>query len=250
MNHMTCPLIAKAGQTLCLPSDGGNQRPFINQAHFWRLSQGLACAAFDQQTFRPELFEQFSIPCPRSIQAASAKRQAEYLASRWLVREIFSHYGVQDFMLRKSVDRSPQWPKGFSGSLSHCCGQIFLVTDPCGRLAGNDTEHWVSPQVADEITPLLMTAQDQRLLDTFAQEHAQKVTLLFSLKESLYKALWPQVRCEMDFSDAELIAANFDKGTAVLQLTRNIAEGWPAGANFHFSFVLGEQRVFSWLLPD
>lgn len=250
MSHITFPLIANAGQTLCLPSDGGNPSPFLSQAHFWPLSQGLACAAFDQQAFHPRLFDQFAIPCPSSLQAASAKRQAEYLASRWLVREILIHYGVQDFILSNAVDRTPQWPKGFSGSLSHCCGQVFLVTDPCGRLAGNDTERWVSPQVADEITPLLMTAQDQRLINTFRQDQAQMVTLLFSLKESLYKALWPQVHCEMDFLDAELTAVDFDNRTAVLQLTRNIAESWQAGDKFHFRFALSEQSVFSWLLPD
>lgn len=131
---MSLPLPAAEAVALALPSMASSQLshrpPFLKDAFYWPLTQNLSSVTLDLKGYYRELFSELDIPCPQGIYHSTVKRQAEYLASRWLAREIFSHYGIEDFILSNGRDRAPQWPDGYSGSLSHSDGQIFLITDP------------------------------------------------------------------------------------------------------------------------
>lgn len=250
---MSLPLPAAEAVALALPSMASSQLshrpPFLKDAFYWPLTQNLSSVTLDLKGYYRELFSELDIPCPQGIYHSTVKRQAEYLASRWLAREIFSHYGIEDFILSNGSDRAPQWPDGYSGSLSHSDGQIFLITDPRGRLCGNDVEQWISPSVATEITPLLVSPREQQYLAELPAAPCQLTTLVFTLKESLYKALWPSVGGELDFLQAEVVDINLQQGNAILQLTETLDQHWQAGDSHYFRFTFCAERVFSWWLP-
>lgn len=252
---MPLPLPTAEAIALCLPltvtGQAPHKPPFLREGYYWPLAQSLASVTLDLEGYDRELFTELGIPCPQAIYHSTVKRQAEYLASRWLAREVFSRYGIQDFILSNAANRSPQWPDGYTGSLSHSGGQIFLLTDPQGRLCGNDVEQIMSSTVAAEITPLLVSPQEQQLLAALPAAPCQVATLVFTLKESLYKALWPRVRCELDFLQAEVVAIDFQRGNATLQLTETLDRHWQAGDSLHFRFTLCDKRAFSWsVLPN
>lgn len=66
---------------------------------------------------------------------------------------------------------------------------------------------------------MIGTAQEWALL---AQQFylTSAVTLLFSAKESLFKALFPQVHIYLDFSDAQLIGLDGNQLTLRLAINR------------------------------
>lgn len=247
---MTLPLPAAEGSALSLPLTANHpplhNRPFLSEGFFWPRSRGIASVTFDLGSYHRELFSALDIPCPPVIHRSAVKRQAEYLASRWLVREVFNRVQIKDFILGNAADRSPLWPSGYSGSLSHSPQQAFLVIDPEGRLCGNDVEPLIPPTVAAEISPLLLTPREQRLLAELPCDPHQTVTLIFTLKESLYKALWPRVRCRLDFLQAEVVMVDLFQGCATLQLTESLDPHWQEGTPFCFCFTLRDKVIFSW----
>ena len=62
------------------------------------------------------------------------------------------------------------------------------------------------------------------------------LTLTFSAKESLFKALYPQVRCYFDFLDARMVAVDMQRQTFVLALLKTLTPNCPAGRRFNGRF--------------
>lgn len=231
------------GRPIALPSG-----QFLTQGVCSEAFPLLACVTFDVAHYHFREFERYAIPCPQAVRLAAPKRQAEYLASRWLAGTIFSRYGISDFILTNNADRSPRWPAGFTGSLSHSAGTAFLLADHQGRLTGNDVEQWVSHTTADEITDLLMNEQEKSLLKACSLPWPVAVTVLFSLKESLYKALWPIVGRYIDFLQAEITVFDPNSGHASLRLRESLGETLPQGRHFPARFLRTETQVFSWIV--
>ena len=97
------------------------------------------------------------------------------------------------------------------------------------------------PERAERLaTQLLTPAELQRLAQLPEPQHAAQISLSFSLKESLFKALYPLVQQRFYFQDAELLSAA--QGRAELQLLRDLGPEWPAGSRCQGQFVdLGTQ---------
>ena len=221
---------------------------FLTQAMYSETLPLLACVTFDIAYYHPGEFERYAIPCPQAVCLAAPKRQAEYLASRWLARTLFAREGVADFILTNNADRSPRWPAGFTGALSHSSGTAFLLADEQCRLVGNDVEQWISRTTADEIAGLLMNKQETDQLTASSLPWPMAVTVLFSIKESLYKALWPVVGKYIDFRQAEITHFDPTGGHASLRLTEALSPTLPEGRCFPARFVLTETEVFSWIV--
>lgn len=103
-------------------------------------------------------------------------------------------------------DRSPAWPKGFIGSITHAKGIAASAVLPISKIKGLglDLECWLTPELASQIQPNICIVEE---LNTFSVDFSfnEKVTLIFSAKEALYKMLYPQVKQFFDFTDAKLI---------------------------------------------
>lgn len=61
------------------------------------------------------------------------------------------------------------------------------------------------------------------------------MTLTFSLKESLFKALYPLVGKFFYFEHAELVEWD-DRGQARMRLLRDLSHEWPAGRELEAQF--------------
>ena len=89
---------------------------------------------------------------------------------------------------------------------------------------------------------ILTPTELQRLAQLPTAEHATRISLTFSLKESLFKALYPLVQQRFYFQQAELLFAA--EGQAELQLLTDLSPHWPAGSRCSGQFVdLGEQLL-------
>lgn len=219
--------------------------PFITAAGFTAGSLLLARCQFDQRHWRIDLHQRWLLPLPAALANAVVKRQSEHLASRWLARKVLVQFGVPDFVLRNATDRSPCWPAGIQASLSHSHNQVVMVATREPLAVGVDVEQVMSDDTARETAEMLMNSQERMLLEQLALPFAQGATLLFSLKESLYKALWPQLHQPMDFSQAELRAADLTTGTARLRLTADFGHGFNRDVALQARFCCEAQRIIT-----
>lgn len=194
----------------------------------------LVSAHFDTTQLRPEDFADSGITPVRGV----AKRQAEYLAGRLCAREALHQLCGQALVPGRDEDGVPLWPAGTVGSITHGAGRaaamVALARD--WRGLGIDLEKHLSTERAARLAGEILTpAELQRAEGLDPEAFAQRVTLTFSLKESLFKALYPLVLTRFYFHDAELLAV--DGATARLRLLLDLHADWPRGSELDGRFV-------------
>ncbi|OEC36082.1 4'-phosphopantetheinyl transferase [Pseudomonas sp. 21C1] len=208
----------------------------------------LVSTQFNPEQFEPDAFQRCAITPVRGV----AKRQAEHLAGRLCAREALWRQAAIDYVPAVGEDRAPQWPASVCGSITHGHGWAAAVVGERSQWQGLglDIEQRLAPERALNLASELLTpAELQRLqgLDETAQ--ALQITLTFSLKESLFKALYPLVGVRFYFQDAEVLSYTHD-GHAQLRLLTHLSDHWPAGSPLQGQFsVLPEQVLTLVAIP-
>jgi 4'-phosphopantetheinyl transferase EntD len=94
---------------------------------------------------------------------------------------------------------------------------------------------------------IVSPAEKQTLLES-GLPFATALTLAFSVKESLYKALFPILRQAMDFRAAEITALFPATGQVQLRLTDSFASDFPVGRLFTGQVVLQAEQLLTWVI--
>ena len=123
---------------------------------------------------------------------------------------------------------APQWPEGVIGSIAHTrdgAWAVVAASAACPRL-GIDSEFIVDEDGCRDIVSLCCTPRER--LRWFEVADPLRATLLFSAKESIYKAIHPQVKRFVDFDEVEMVGIDALDGTLCLHF-RATPEGPLAG---------------------
>ncbi len=147
------------------------------------------------------------------LERAVLKRRREFTTVRACARRAMAGLDLPPTPVLPGKRGEPNWPDGVVGSMTHCDGYraAALVPHTAARSIGIDAEpHAPLPDGVLGIVSLdAERERGQRIADG-AWGHGGPVhwdRLLFSAKESVFKAWYPLARREMDFSDAELTFA-------------------------------------------
>lgn len=203
----------------------------------------LVSTRFDPERLLPDDFERCAIPPVQGV----PKRQTEHLAGRLCARQALWRLTGSPDVPAVGPDRAPQWPAGTLGSITHSDGWALALA---GRLEswrglGLDAETLLPPLRSQRLTRQILTPGERERSAALTEEHqAWLSTLVFSLKESLFKALYPLVRRRFYFQDAELLEYA-DDGRVRLRLLTPLSAAWPAGAELEGQFVQLEERLLT-----
>jgi 4'-phosphopantetheinyl transferase EntD len=138
---------------------------------------------------------------PRAI----AKRRREFTAGRVCARSALERLGIRGFPLLPGPDRSPVWPPGIVGSLSHCGDYCGVAVARRGAIAGVglDVEH--ARPLQGRVIEIICTEAERRRIDALPDFPAGLwAMIVFSAKESAYKCYHPLTRTYLDFHDVEI----------------------------------------------
>ncbi len=198
------------------------------------FSGQLVICYFEVNNYSPKLLAYYDIELPLALKSAAKKRLAEFVAGRIAARQALQQLGCHHHsVVGRADDGRPLWPQSVIGSISHqgnsaCCA---VAWDTCYTVLGVDIEQYMTAGVAANTQALIMQPKEhaivQQLMHGDESLSAPKMlTLLFSAKESLYKALYPAVLKYFDFLDASVRVldrrqAYFSLGLDV-DLTKNI----------------------------
>jgi 4'-phosphopantetheinyl transferase EntD len=144
-----------------------------------------------------------------AVARAVAKRRAEYAAGRACARAAIAALGGEPGPIPRDAERgAPVWPAGVVGSITHTDGYRAAAVARTGDILtlGIDAEpHGPLPEgVLDVI--LATPAERAALADLTARHPAiHWDRLLFSAKETVYKAWYPYHRRMLGFNEAELL---------------------------------------------
>ncbi|MFF0188107.1 4'-phosphopantetheinyl transferase [Streptomyces sp. NPDC005244] len=137
---------------------------------------------------------------------AVAKRRREFATVRLCARRAMEKLGVPPAPVLPGERGAPQWPAGLVGSMTHCDGYSAAALARSTDLAslGIDAEpHKGLP--AGVLDAIALPAESDRLARLRARTPAVHWDrLLFSAKESVYKAWFPLTGEWLDFSEADI----------------------------------------------
>lgn len=137
------------------------------------------------------------------LEAMIPQRRQEFTAGRSCARLALARLGGPAASIPRDIDRAPQWPDGFVGSITHCHGfcAAAVARDQLVRGLGIDAEV-VTPMDA-EMARLVWSEGEKEDLPRLAPELVCGwAKLLFSIKESLFKCLCQPLNASLiDFRD-------------------------------------------------
>lgn len=182
----------------------------------------LAGHTVHRVTFDPTTFTDADLlwlPHHAELSNAGRKRKAEHLAGRIAAAHALPDHTVPGI----GPSGEPLWPEGVSGSITHSGAQAMaVVVRHPDVLVGIDCEAILPDREARDIQDGIVDAQEAMCLTRSGYPFALALTLAFSAKESLFKALFPQVKTYMGFDCARIMT--LDERTLTLALTRPHAE--------------------------
>lgn len=158
------------------------------------------------------------------------KRRREFTTARACARAALADLGLPAGPILRGLRGAPVWPPGVVGSLTHCAGYRAAAVSRAGDIAaiGLDAEpnEPLPANVLDVVADDSERAWVARLLATAPGVSWDR--LLFSAKESVYKAWFPLTSRWLDFTDATLtVDAAAGTFTARLLVTGTTAAGRP-----------------------
>ncbi|URO00323.1 enterobactin synthase subunit EntD [Leclercia adecarboxylata] len=182
-----------------------------HHATFLLAGQTVHRITFDPATFSDA--DLLWLPHHHQLADAGRKRKADHLAGRIAAFHALNRRAVPAI----GPSGEPLWPAGVSGSLSHSGTQAVAICRDKG-MTGIDCEAIVAESEAREIQDGVIDVQEARVLAECGLPFPLAFTLAFSAKESLFKALFPQVQAWMGFECARV--TTLSKDTLTLTLTR------------------------------
>ncbi|KJH74531.1 4'-phosphopantetheinyl transferase superfamily protein [Pseudomonas gregormendelii] len=207
----------------------------------------LLSTHFDSTLLTNDDFARSAIAVPASIQRSVAKRQAEFLAGRVCARAALQQLEGLDFSPAIGEDRAPVWPAHISGSITHSTGRAAAIVAKKAhwRGLGMDLENILNPERAERLAGEILTAPELKRMAAGRREQlAMLVTLTFSVKESLFKALYPIVQQRFYFEHAEVLEWD-EAGEVKLRLLTDLSSEWRNGAELQAQFAVMDGQLLS-----
>lgn len=202
---------------------------------------------FDKDQYNDQLFNNFAVTFPESLQNAVVKRRAEFLAGRYCAKKSLQQFGLADSQLAVGKHRNPLWPPQIIGSISHCGSHAVAITGSrdIALGVGIDIEDEIASSTVEKIQQQILNQDETALISQAGVEKPLLFTLAFSVKESFFKAAYPSVGKYFDFDAVSLIAIDRDTCSLSLRINNTLHEKLREGdlINGHFKILPGKKIV-------
>lgn len=194
----------------------------------------LHACRFDATQFDGKAFAAARLAQPPHIGRSVRKRQAEYFYGRLAARSALLHAGLPEVDIDTGAQREPVWPPGVIGSITHNAHWAAAVVLPAGlrRGIGIDIESRATAQSQASIAAMALDAAELDVLagQCSALDRPTALTLVFSAKESFYKAVHAVAGRYFGFEAIRL--KRFDGAQRQLEFTviESLGDVWQPGA--------------------
>lgn len=137
---------------------------------------------------------------------AVEKRRREYTTARACAREALARLGLPAAPILSGERGEPRWPEGIVGSITHCEGYRACALAHAHEIATVGIDAEPNAPLPDGLLGDIARAEELPWLERLRREEPQVHwdRLLFSAKESVYKAWFPLAKRWLGFEDASV----------------------------------------------
>jgi len=176
----------------------------------------------------------------------SSKRRLEFFSGRWCAAQCLKRLQSPSVDVAIAPDRSPIWPLGIIGSISHSDNYAVCIasSNNHARALGLDLQSNSSAKLANELSPIILHPNEFQSFwkENQHPDNTRLFDLIFSAKETLYKALYPLCSIFFDHQCAEVIHIDWAAGELEIKLLIPLGQVWRKNECFtiHFSTLNNE----------
>ncbi|WP_155370893.1 4'-phosphopantetheinyl transferase family protein [Catellatospora vulcania] len=136
-----------------------------------------------------------------AVARAVPSRRREFATTRALARQALAELGRPVAAIPSGPRGEPRWPEGVIGSLTHCAGYRAAAVALRGGLLSLGIDAEPDAPLPDGVLAAV-TGPAERAAVAAGPPHADRI--LFSAKESVFKAWYPLAGAMLDFTEAHL----------------------------------------------
>jgi 4'-phosphopantetheinyl transferase EntD len=137
-------------------------------------------------------------------------------AARIVARNLLSRFGEGQCAIPKSTAGVPVWPNGIVGSLAHDAQIAVAAVARKQEFLSVGIDIEPAEPLAPDLLDIVATARERDRI----QDDPCQGRLLFSVKEAIYKAVYPLDRTFLDHHDVEV---SLSAGTAEVRQGRGVS---------------------------
>jgi enterobactin synthetase component D len=193
----------------------------------WTLS-------FNLDQLHPDHFLGEGLELPPNLRYAVKKRQIEFLCGRLCAKACMENLGYPSPpLIPVGEDRAPIWPAELVGSISHTDRLATAVVGPAAQIEsiGIDIERVIAEATPQLIKHICCDHDElNEIQDAQKISREEALTLIFSGKESLYKAIYPQLRRFYGFQAARVKA--FGSNRLRIMLVTDLSDAFEEGTSW------------------
>lgn len=190
-----------------------------------------------------------SILLPPSLMDAHLTRRRAFLAGRYCALRALRDGGFDGpAPLHRLNNGLVDWPASRVGSISHSRKWAISLVAPKndGDPIGVDIEQIIGMETAKNIAGLVASPPERRLMRN-RRDFPSDVTLMFSAKEALFKALFPATLQFENFDAAALTSVTPD--ALIFTLTKDWSPCREGGSRVSVRYRFFEDHVVTWCRP-
>ncbi len=182
------------------------------------------------------------------IADAVERRRREFITARRCAREALRRLGHPPVPIRTGTRREPHWPPGVVGSITHCAGYRAAAVAPAAAVAAVGIDAEPDGPLPEGVLAAVTANGDAGLVTELGRQHPGVPwdRLLFSAKESVYKAWFPLTHRRLGFADASLtidpVAATF---AARIHVPGTRRDGGPELTLLHGRYLVADGLVLT-----
>ena len=207
---------------------------------------------FKVEAYNDHLFEELNIHFPNTLIKAVNKRRAEFLAGRYCADKCLQKVNIQNFEIKADSNRCPLWPEGVKGSITHSNSVAIAVvsTQPSILGVGIDIEPVIPANTLEAVSGQIIYEDEVSLLEQKVVSRETIFSLIFSIKESFFKAAYPSTGYYFGFEAVRVNEIDFTLNQFTLTLCQDLNATLVKGTSYLGNFKIVNGEVLSILVIE
>lgn len=205
-------------------------------------------AKYNVLELNTSIYQLYNVIIPNRFSEMVSKRKCEFFAGRVCAQQALYKIANHNVSAVGIKEREPVWPSGYIGSITHtnqlaaaCIAKSSDFTN-----IGIDIEPIIKIDICNSILNEVMNSHEINLLRLHYSKYIARdtfLTLIYSSKESIFKALFKDVQIFFSFDAISLVEITGDD--IKFRLTRTLSPKWKKDDIIYSKYYIDKGIIYT-----